>query len=300
VTVVEDSLSLTFAALADPTRRSIVERLAHGALTADRIVLTAEGRLVGMILLGEKKSEVPYGLEDRRLLSALKGVAGLRHSEAAGLRWRHFDLTRQPLGALHLGKTKTDVPRAIPVHPMLRLLLDEWQAVGWERIFGRQPSAEDLIIPTRNMTVRQSPESQEAFLNDLTTLAFRRRRGHDLRRTFITLAQFSTINLPTPASQNPPGFNFVGRSEQLRALAGYGDLTRRGWNAAVGVSYDFTQGAFQNQVAELAYNGSCCGLGFEYRRFSFGTIRNENRFGIVFRVANLGSVGNLRRQEKIF
>jgi LPS-assembly protein len=120
------------------------------------------------------------------------------------------------------------------------------------------------------------------------------------KESFITLAQFSTINLPTPASQNPPGFNFVGRSEQLRALAGYGDLNRRGWNAAVGASYDFTLGAFQNQVAEFAYNGSCCGLGFEYRRFSFGTIRNENRFGIVFRVANLGSVGNLRRQEKIF
>jgi len=120
------------------------------------------------------------------------------------------------------------------------------------------------------------------------------------KESFITLAQFSTINLPTPASQNPPGFHFVGRSEQLRALAGYGDLNRRGWNAAVGVSYDFTLGAFQNQVAELSYNGSCCGLGFEYRRFSFGTIRNENRFGIVFRIANLGSVGNLRRQEKIF
>jgi|SRR5919205_132493 DNA-binding transcriptional ArsR family regulator len=32
-TEVRDPLSLTFAALADPTRRSIVERLAHGALT---------------------------------------------------------------------------------------------------------------------------------------------------------------------------------------------------------------------------------------------------------------------------
>jgi DNA-binding transcriptional ArsR family regulator len=37
VTVVEDSLSLTFAALADPTRRSIVERLAHGALTVNEL-----------------------------------------------------------------------------------------------------------------------------------------------------------------------------------------------------------------------------------------------------------------------
>ena len=81
---------------------------------------------------------------------------------------------------------------------------------------------------------------------------------------------------------------------------GYGDLTRPGWNVTFGASYDFTQAAFQNQVAEFSYNGKCCGLGFEYRRFSFGTIRNENQFEIVFRIANLGSAGNLHRQEKLF
>jgi LPS-assembly protein len=41
-------------------------------------------------------------------------------------------------------------------------------------------------------------------------------------------------------------------------------------------------------------------LGFEYRRFSFGTIRNENQYLVVFRIANLGSAGTLRRAEKIF
>ena len=39
---------------------------------------------------------------------------------------------------------------------------------------------------------------------------------------------------------------------------------------------------------------------FEFRRFSFGTIRNENQYSVVFRIANLGSAGNLRKQEKIF
>jgi len=120
------------------------------------------------------------------------------------------------------------------------------------------------------------------------------------RESFLTLAHFSTVNLPTPPAENPPGFIFAGRSDQLRFLAGYGDLNRPGWNVAGGVSYDYTEHHFQNQVAQIAYNGSCCGIGFEYRRFSFGTIRNENRYGIVLRVANLGSVGNLRRQEKIF
>ena len=47
----------------------------------------------------------------------------------------------------------------------------------------------DLIVPTRNMTMRESPESQEALLGDLQRLGLRPRRGHDLRRTLITLAQ---------------------------------------------------------------------------------------------------------------
>jgi LPS-assembly protein len=67
-----------------------------------------------------------------------------------------------------------------------------------------------------------------------------------------------------------------------------------------GASFDFTRHSFQNQIAEVSYNGSCCGIGFEYRKFSFGNIRNENQYLVVFRIANLGSVGNLRRQEKIF
>jgi LPS-assembly protein len=117
---------------------------------------------------------------------------------------------------------------------------------------------------------------------------------------FLTLAHFSEINLPTPAIDNPPNFTFEPRSNQIRTLVGYGDLTRRGFNATFGVSYDITRSSFQNQIAEVGYNGSCCGIGFEYRRFSFGSIRSENQYLVVFRIANLGSLGTLRRAEKIF
>jgi len=118
------------------------------------------------------------------------------------------------------------------------------------------------------------------------------------RESFLTLAHFSTLNLPL----NPPTppVNFQQRSNQLRALLGYGDLTRPGLNFTFGASYDFTQQGFQNQIAEISYNGSCCGIGFEYRKFSFGTIRNENQYLVTFRIANVGSVGNLRRPERIF
>jgi LPS-assembly protein len=118
------------------------------------------------------------------------------------------------------------------------------------------------------------------------------------KESFLTLAHFSTLNLPLNPSPPPP--NFEQHSNQIRTLVGYGDQNRHGWNVTLGASYDFIQEAFQNQIVEVAYNGSCCGIGFEYRRFSFGTIRNENQFSVVFRIANLGSAGNLRRQEKIF
>jgi LPS-assembly protein len=118
------------------------------------------------------------------------------------------------------------------------------------------------------------------------------------KQSFITLAHFSLLNLPLNPPSPPP--NFRQRSNQVRTLFGYGESNRRGWNVTFGASYDFSQSVFQNQIAEATYNGSCCGIGFEYRRFSFGTIRNENQYSVVIRIANLGSLGNLRRQEKIF
>jgi LPS-assembly protein len=118
------------------------------------------------------------------------------------------------------------------------------------------------------------------------------------KESFVTLAHFSTLNLPLNPS--PPPLNFQQRSNQVRALLGYGDLTRPGLNLTFGASYDFTQNGFQDQIAQLSYNNSCCGLGVEYRKFSFGTIRNENQYLVTFRLANVGSVGTLRRPERIF
>ncbi|HKV28743.1 MAG TPA: LPS assembly protein LptD [Candidatus Acidoferrales bacterium] len=118
------------------------------------------------------------------------------------------------------------------------------------------------------------------------------------RESFLTLADFSTINIPMTSSVNP--LVILPRSNQVRALAGYGSLNRRGWNTAIGFSYDVSQSRFQNQIVQLSYNGSCCGIGFEYRRLSLGAVRNENQFRVVFLIANLGSFGNLRRQENIF
>jgi len=89
-------------------------------------------------------------------------------------------------------------------------------------------------------------------------------------------------------------------SNQVRALLGYGSFNRKGFNAAGGISYDVANNALQNQLVQVSYNGGCCGLAVEYRRIALGQVRTENQFRVAFIIANIGTFGNLRHQEKIF
>jgi len=89
-------------------------------------------------------------------------------------------------------------------------------------------------------------------------------------------------------------------ANQVRVLLGYGGETRRGFNLTTGISYDITNSALQNQLAEISYNGKCCGIALEYRRIALGQVRTDNQFRVAFIIANIGTFGNLRHQEKIF
>jgi integrase len=139
---------------------------------------------------------------DRRVLYGLKGLAGLRHGEAATLTWRQYDDTLEPLGGLLLETTKTKVPRRVPLHPTLARLLQDWKTTGFEATVGRAPTPEDFVVPTRNLTMRPSPDAQRALRIDLKLLGFRLRRGHYLRRTFITLAQVDGARAAISSSQS--------------------------------------------------------------------------------------------------
>ena len=102
------------------------------------------------------------------------------------------------------------------------------------------------------------------------------------------------------------GHNYVrsvpvltANANQFRGLLAFGDQNKRGWNAAFSAIYDFRQDVMQFATTQVSYNTDCCGLSVQYRRFSFGT-RNENQFRVAFAIANIGSFGTLRRQERIF
>ncbi|HEY2548571.1 MAG TPA: LPS assembly protein LptD [Candidatus Acidoferrum sp.] len=122
---------------------------------------------------------------------------------------------------------------------------------------------------------------------------------------FATVAYFRLNDNPLLSDlplQPPPVLPLFQQplSNQVRALLGYGNLTRKGFNFTTGVSYDFTNQILQSQLVQISYNGNCCGLALEYRRINLGQVRTENRFTATFIIANIGSFGNLRRQERIF
>ena len=89
-------------------------------------------------------------------------------------------------------------------------------------------------------------------------------------------------------------------SSQVRALFGYGEMNKKGWNASAGFSYDLHERVAQNELAQIGYNSSCCGFAVGYQRLALGTIRTENQFRFSLVIANIGSFGNLRRQETVF
>jgi LPS-assembly protein len=88
--------------------------------------------------------------------------------------------------------------------------------------------------------------------------------------------------------------------DQVRAQLGYGSPTKRGWSAAGNIGFDREFNLLQYGAAQTAYNWDCCGVSFEYRRFSLGSVRNENQYRFAFTLANIGSFGNLKRQERLF
>ena len=88
-------------------------------------------------------------------------------------------------------------------------------------------------------------------------------------------------------------------ANQFRSTFGYGDPNRKGWNAAFNMVYDYRLARLDYGVAQATYNTDCCGVSFQIRRFDFGT-RNENQYLVSFSIANIGTVGNLKKQERLF
>ena len=105
---------------------------------------------------------------------------------------------------------------------------------------------------------------------------------------------------------NAPGeiFTLTGGApidfNQFRILLGYGHPNKRGLSAGTSVGFDADLEFLQYSSVQTSYNWDCCGFSVEYRRFALGSVRNENQFRFAFNLANIGTFGNLRKQERLF
>ncbi len=124
-------------------------------------------------------------------------------------------------------------------------------------------------------------------------------RSHIVNSTFSADSRFSQFFISAGHTQIRSSNVLQPQANQFRGLVGIGQENKRGWNTAFSAIYDYRRGTMQYATTQVTYNTDCCGFSVQYRRFGFGT-RNENQFRIAFAIANIGSFGTLKRQERIF
>jgi LPS-assembly protein len=89
-------------------------------------------------------------------------------------------------------------------------------------------------------------------------------------------------------------------ANQIRGFVGYGERSRRGWNAGFTTIYDLQKGSMEYATTEVAYNSDCCGLSLQFRRLYRGGAQYDNVWRVAFAIANIGTFGTLKKQEKMF
>ena len=115
----------------------------------------------------------------------------------------------------------------------------------------------------------------------------------DVRFAKKYIFSFGDTYLKPPAIISPP-------SNQLRAQVGFGDPNRKGWNTALSSVYDYRLHLQEFAIVQVTYNTDCCGFSAEYRRFNFSSVRDDTEYRVAFSIANIGTFGNLKKQERLF
>jgi LPS-assembly protein len=111
--------------------------------------------------------------------------------------------------------------------------------------------------------------------------------------------RFYTVIIDNNDQQQLQGSS-ISDFSQARFLLGYGKPSQAGLSLAANAGVDFNLGSVQYAALQANYNWNCCGVAIEYRKYELGSVRNENAYKFNFTLANIGTAGNLRRQERLF
>ncbi len=103
-----------------------------------------------------------------------------------------------------------------------------------------------------------------------------------------------------PTTPNPNSTSAETSFNQLHLAAVYGSPTKHGFSAGANLGYDFNQAQTQYLGAQTGYNRDCCGLSFEMRRYSLGTVRDDTQYLFSFTLAGVGSAGSMSPGLRVF
>ena len=142
------------------------------------------------------------------------------------------------------------------------------------------------VVPAPGVAVRFEGDYDpllHRFTSSMLSADYRR------KKYFVSLG--STVVKPLPVVSGP--------ANQLAAQIGYGNANSKGWNVAFSTVYDLRQNIQEFAVVQATYNTDCCGISVEYRRTNFG-VRDDSTYRVAFTIANIGTFGNLKKQERLF
>lgn len=109
---------------------------------------------------------------------------------------------------------------------------------------------------------------------------------------YTPLTTARPITLPSPDAPNQ--FN------QIHLSAIHGAAAKLGLSEGLSAAYDLVHQQLQYGAAQAQYNWNCCGIDFQYRKFSLGSIRRDTEYFYSFNFAGLSNVGDLRHRISLF
>jgi LPS-assembly protein len=86
-------------------------------------------------------------------------------------------------------------------------------------------------------------------------------------------------------------------TNQLIGSIALGRDSRPGFNLASRINYDYRTQVINEVLSQLSYNTNCCGFSIQYGRIG---LQGNNILRYAFTVANIGSFGNIRRQDRMY
>ena len=114
------------------------------------------------------------------------------------------------------------------------------------------------------------------------------------------------VNVPlgtTPLSteKSPPGNPSAPNPfNQVHASAVHGAANKLGFSEGAATAYDFVHQKLQYGAIQAQYNWNCCGIDFQYRRFSLGGIRDDTEYFWSFNLAGFTNIGDLTHRISLF